>query len=169
MSRRIRPTRASALFAAIVAGATMLIGSQASAGECPADKALATPRMIEDKPDIGVKRDTLSVVALKGWRGVGDLYLRTRRLIVAVDGIVPTHQHDDRPSIVFIAKGEILEHSAFCAVPILHREGEWTPEFGKGHEHWWENKSGKEVVLLSSDVIPPEYFDPGTEKFKDAM
>ncbi|MBL8703028.1 MAG: cupin [Alphaproteobacteria bacterium] len=160
---------ARSLALALAAGALTLATAPAHAGECPVDHRLTTPRAIEEKPDIGVKRDTLAVVPLKGWRGVADLYLRTRRLIVAVDGIVPTHQHDDRPSIVFVAKGEIVEHSAFCAVPILHREGEWTPEFGPGHEHWWENRSGKEVVLLSSDVIPPEYFDPGTESFKNAM
>ena len=107
-------------------------------------------------PDRGVEREILSMVNLKGWRGVGDLLLRTRRLTVAKDGIVPTHEHDDRPSIVYIITGELIEHSAFCSVPILHRAGEWTPEFGEGHKHWWENKSGIEVVLLSSDVVPPE-------------
>ena len=55
------------------------------------------------------------------------------------------------------------------AVPVLHREGEWSPEFGPGHAHWWENKSGKEVIVLSSDLIPPEYFDPGSEHLKHDM
>jgi len=54
-------------------------------------------------------------------------------------------------------------------VPVLHREGEWSPEFGPGHAHWWENKSGKEVIVLSSDLIPPEYFDPGSEHLKHDM
>jgi quercetin dioxygenase-like cupin family protein len=79
-----------------------------------------------------------------------------RRLTVAVDGIVPTHEHHDRPSIVLIQSGEIIEHSAFCAVPILHKAGDSTPEFGPGHKHWWENKSGAPVVLISTDVVPFE-------------
>lgn len=148
------------LGSAIVAAGLALAGvTAAEAGICPKDKVLAEPRRIAEAPDVGIKRETLSIVNLTGWRGVGDLRLRTRRLTVAVNGIVPTHQHDDRPSIVYVVKGEIIEHSAFCSVPILHREGEWTPEFGKGHAHWWENKTGKEVVLTSSDVVPPDMLD----------
>jgi hypothetical protein len=138
---------------------SVLGGATAQAGECPADKVLKQPRKIEEVAERGLKRETLAVIPLKGWRGTGDLLLRTRRLTLGKDGLVPTHYHDDRPSIVYIAKGEIIEHSAFCAVPILHRAGEWTPEFGDFHGHWWENKSGAEVVLLSSDVIPPEQQD----------
>ena len=154
--------------AALLAGAALIAGGAAYAGECPKEHVLAKPRPVEEKPDIGVQRPTLTVVHLKDWRGVGDLYLRMRQLTIAVDGIVPTHQHDDRPSIVYIAKGELIEHSSFCAVPILHKEGEWSPEFGAGHEHWWENRTGKEVVVISADVIPPEYFDPGSEHLRDA-
>ncbi|TCR60609.1 cupin [Bosea sp. BK604] len=144
-----------------IAAACLVLGgvTAAEAGTCPKDKVLAEPRKIAEAADLGIKRETLSIVNLTGWRGVGDLRLRTRRLTVAVNGIVPTHQHDDRPSIVYVVKGEIIEHSAFCSVPILHREGEWTPEFGKGHAHWWENKTGQEVVLTSSDVVPPDMLD----------
>ena len=145
--------------AALVAGLAILAAGTAQAGSCPTDKVLTEPRKIAEAPDVGIKRETLSIVNLNGWRGTGDLRLRTRRLTVAVGGIVPTHQHDDRPSIVYVVKGEIIEHSAFCAVPILHREGDWTPEFGKGHAHWWENKTDKEVVLTSSDVVPPDMLD----------
>jgi quercetin dioxygenase-like cupin family protein len=145
--------------AAAVFGALGLAAGGAQAGECPADRMLAKPRPIEDMPDRGVDREILSMVNLKGWRNVGDLFLRTRRLTVAADGIVPTHQHDDRPSIVYIVSGEIIEHSAFCSVPILHKAGGVTPEFGPGHAHWWENRSGGPVVLTSSDVVPPEMED----------
>lgn len=131
------------------------------AGECPADKrVIANPRQIEDKPAVLLKRETLSEVPLKGWRGVGDLILRTRRLTIGPGGVVPTHYHDDRPSIVYIVKGSIIEHSTFCLVPILHKAGEFTPEFGAFHGHWWINASTTEdIVLTSSDVIPPEYRD----------
>lgn len=150
--------RATAL-AALTAGAAAATAPAAFAGQCPADKVLSKPRAVEDKPDVGVEREILSMISLKGWRGVGDLMLRTRRLTVAVNGIVPTHEHDDRPSIVYVVSGEIIEHSAFCSVPILHRAGEWTPEFGPGHKHWWENRSSVPVVLTSSDVVPPEMQD----------
>jgi quercetin dioxygenase-like cupin family protein len=153
----VKTLRLSAML--LCAGTTFLAASAAEAGSCPKDQVLAKPRAIRDAPDVGVERETLSVVDISGWRGVKDLTLRTRRLTVAIGGIVPTHQHDDRPSIVYVVKGEIWENSALCAVPILHKEGEWTPEFGPGHAHWWENKSGKEVILTSSDVVPPEMME----------
>ena len=160
MPQNTAPRTAPGLALAVAfATALGLLASPANAGQCPADKVLVQPRAIEDKPDVGVERETLSMISLKGWRGVGDLFLRTRRLTVAVNGIVPTHEHDDRPSIVYVVSGEIIEHSAFCSVPILHRAGEWTPEFGPGHKHWWENRSNVAVVLTSSDVVPPEMMD----------
>ncbi len=143
----------------LCAGAAVLAASAANAGSCPKDKVLTKPQPIRDAPDKGVEREILSMVDLSGWRGVKGLMLRTRRLTVAPHGIVPTHQHDDRPSIVYVVKGEIVENSALCSVPILHKEGEWTPEFGPGHAHWWENKTDKEVILTSSDVVPPEMME----------
>ena len=150
----------SKIISSALLGATVLAfglaASPALAGSCPKESELAKPRKIENAPDVGVTREILSMVPLKGWRGVGDLMLRTRRLTVAKDGIVPYHEHDDRPSIVTIVTGELIEHSTLCAVPIVHRAGESTAEFGAGHAHWWANKTGATVVLLSSDVVPPE-------------
>lgn len=134
--------------------AASLLTTAAMAGECPADQVLDTPREIENAPDVGVDRPILQEVELTGWRGMGPFRLRMRRLTVAVDGIVPTHSHDDRPSIVLVQSGEIIEHSTFCGVPIPHVAGDSTPEFGEGHKSWWENKSGKPVVLISTDVVP---------------
>lgn len=147
-------------FGVPLAGLMAVFGmASAEAGRCPRQHVLTQPRQIRDAPDVGVTREILSVVDLRGWRGLGDFQLRTRRLIVAPGGIVPTHQHDDRPSIVFVVSGEIWENSAFCAVPIRHRAGEWTPEFGAGHAHWWENRTRRPVVLTSSDIVPTEMID----------
>ena len=151
----LRHVLAASVFA-LTGGALM---HSAAAGQCPANQVLTTPRAIEEAPDVGVEREILSMVHLRNWRGVGDLYLRTRRLTVAVGGIVPFHDHDDRPSIVYIVSGEIEEISRLCAVPILHRAGEWTPEFGVGHAHWWRNVGNVPVVLTSSDVVPPEMME----------
>jgi len=145
--------------AIVVAALALTVGGGAYAGECPKGQELKTPRAIPIKDSVGMKRETLAAVHLKGWRDVGDLYLRTRRLTVAPQGVVPTHVHDDRPSIVYVLSGEIVEISALCAVEILHKAGEWTPEFGPGHAHYWENRTNQPVVLTSSDVISPEHFD----------
>lgn len=141
-------------FLALGIAATAVVPVPARAGQCPADNVLTTPREIENAPDVGVERPILHEVDLTGWRDLGNFKLRMRRLTVAVDGIVPTHDHKDRPSIVLIQSGEIVEHSAFCSVPIVHTSGDSTPEFGEGHKHWWENKSGKPVILISTDVVP---------------
>ncbi len=143
----------------VLTAALCVLASSAMAGECPADQVLTEPREIEKAPDVGVERPILHEVVLTGWRGMGSFHLRMRRLTVAVGGIVPTHAHDDRPSIVLIQSGEIIEHSAFCAVPILHKAGDSTPEFGIGHKHWWENKTDQPVVLISTDVVPVAMMD----------
>ena len=77
------------------------------------------PCEIESKDSVGVTRETPGLIDLKGWCGVGPLFLRTRVLRIAPGGIVPTHNHDDRPTLVYIVKGEIIEHNTVCLVPIL--------------------------------------------------
>lgn len=142
-----------------VAGLSMLLSVAAAAGECPKDKVLEKPRSIESKGGVGVTPTTLGLIHLKDWRGVGDLYLRTRLLTIAPGGIVPTHDHADRPALVYVVSGEIIEHSTFCDVPVLWKTGELSREFGLGYGHWWENKSDKTVILTSSDVVDKETID----------
>ena len=145
--------------AALSFGAVLLASTGAMAGSCPEDQVLAEPAEIENMPSVGVERELLEAVDLTGWRDMGNFMLRTRRLVIAPHGIVPTHGHDDRPSIVYILNGELIEHNARCAVPIRHVAGEWSPEFGPGHKHWWENPTDKEVVVLSSDIVPFQRMD----------
>lgn len=159
MTTRLASPRLAGLAGALAMTAGLFGAAPAAAGACPAEHVLAEPQEIRDAPDGTVSREILSVVALRGWRGLGDFQLRTRRLIVEPYGLVPTHQHDDRPSIVYIISGEIWEYNAHCRVPILHRAGEATPEFGAGHAHWWENRTGEPVVLTSSDVVPTEMLE----------
>jgi quercetin dioxygenase-like cupin family protein len=131
----------------------------AKASSCPVDRRLATHRALDNVPEKFLRRQTLTEVHLKEWRGVGDLFLRMRRLTIQPGGFVPTHYHDDRPSIVYILKGELVEHNSFCSEPIVHREGDWSAEFGPFVGHWWENKTNEVAIVLSADVIPPEYKD----------
>ncbi|WP_284180283.1 cupin [Rhabdaerophilum sp. SD176] len=147
-----------------IVGLALAIGISATATAvradgCPADKVLKQPRKLDDIPEKHLKRETLAEIKLEGWRKVGDLLLRMRRLTIQPGGFVPTHYHDDRPSIVYIISGEIWEHSSFCSVPIHHKANQHTPEFGDFQGHWWENKGNVPTVLISADVIPPEYRD----------
>jgi len=67
-------------------------------------------------------------------------------------GIVPWHSHADRPAIIYIVEGEIVEYASNCAVPIVHKAGDVvaeTPEVS----HRWKNLGNKTVVLLSADLL----------------
>ena len=77
--------------------------------------------------------------------------MRLRRLEIQPGGVVPWHSHGDRPAIIYIVQGEILEYASTCAVPILHKAGEVARET-HATAHWWQNKSCSTVVLLSADA-----------------
>ena len=142
---------------AVAVGLTLALASGAFAGECPAEKVLKTPQKIEAVTDAAkLTAEVVKTVDPTGWRGVKGLMLRTRRLTILPGGFVPTHSHADRPAIIYIISGEILEHSTLCADPIVHKAGESTAEFGGDLQHWWENKGTEPVVLTSSDLVPIE-------------
>ena len=126
----------------------------AQAGSCPKDQVLTKPRELQQIPPAGLTREILANVRLEGWRDMGGFILRMRRLELMPGGFVPTHEHSDRPSIVYVVKGQVVEHSSLCGVPILHVAGDSTPEFGAGHAHWWENTSNEVVTFISTDVLP---------------
>ncbi len=150
--------------AALCVGAVLLGATGAQADECPKDKVLAHNHDIEWKDDVGIRRKTLTIIDLTGWREIGDLRMRMRRLTIPPGGVIPTHEHTDRPSLVYFVKGEVIEHSSTCDVPIVHRAGESDTEWGP-YRHWWENKTASDVVLIGVDIVPPDFLDdPKTDE-----
>ena len=77
---------------------------------------------------------------------------RLRRLVVQPGGIVPWHSHGERPAIIYIVSGTIVEHASTCTVPIVHKAGDVARET-HATSHWWKNAMGKPVVLLSADIL----------------
>ena len=141
----------------LAVGLSAALSSGAFAGACPADKILKTPQKIENVTDASkLTAEVVNSVDPSGWRGMKGLILRTRRLSILPGGFVPTHSHADRPAIIYIISGEIIEHSTTCQVPIVHKAGDSTAEFGSDLQHWWENKGTEPVVLTSSDLVPIE-------------
>ena len=67
-------------------------------------------------------------------------------------GVVSWHSHGDRPAIIYIAEGEIVEYASNCSEPIVHQAGEIRPETS-GTSHWWQNHGSKTVVLFVGDVL----------------
>ena len=75
-----------------------------------------------------------------------------RRLDIKPGGEVAWHSHADRPAIIYIVSGTILEYSSTCRVPIVHRAGDVATETHVT-SHWWKNRSSKPAVLLSADIL----------------
>jgi quercetin dioxygenase-like cupin family protein len=84
-----------------------------------------------------------------------DRLFRARRLDIKPGGIVPWHSHDNRPAMIYVLQGTILEYASTCAVPIVHKAGEVAPE-RIGTSHWWQNTGKETVILIVSDIFPVE-------------
>ena len=143
-------TRTLGLSALVAAGLGM--AAPAFAGECPAGQMRADAT----KPSTAAAKDVTDMVlasidlagekvALKGH------LMRVRKLEVQAGGIVPWHSHGERPALIYIISGEIVENASNCAVPIVHKAGEVARET-HATSHWWQNKGTAPVVLLSFDI-----------------
>ncbi|MFL6789656.1 MAG: cupin domain-containing protein [Bradyrhizobium sp.] len=135
----------------IVAG-FVAAASPGLAGECPADKMKANVREKVDYKPVGVTDVTLGSINLeKQPANIRDRELRFRKLTIEPGGIVPWHSHDDRPALIFVQQGEIVEYASNCAEPIVHKAGDIRPEVF-GTSHWWKNLGTQTVILYVGDV-----------------
>jgi quercetin dioxygenase-like cupin family protein len=133
--------------------AATALATSAFAGSCPADKTQADVREPVTFAAVGVTDTTLGAIDLqKEPAMIKDRQLRFRKLTIAPNGIVPWHSHGDRPALIFIAEGEIMEYASNCSVPIVHKAGDIRQETS-GTSHWWKNLGDKTVVLYVGDVL----------------
>jgi quercetin dioxygenase-like cupin family protein len=151
---RVSIWRAVALTILVAAGLT-LSAPVVRAGQCPADKVVASgkgqPQSAE--PAKGVTDTVFASTDLANEPiGVGDRLFRVRKLVIEPGGVVPWHSHGDRPAIIYIIQGQITEYASTCAAPIVHKAGESTPETHTT-AHWWKNTGSETVVLLSADLF----------------
>jgi quercetin dioxygenase-like cupin family protein len=138
--------------AGLVIGWTV-VATTAFAGSCPADKMKADAREPVKFAAVSVTDTILGAIDLaKEPAKLKDRQLRFRKLTIEPDGIVPWHSHADRPALIFIAEGEIIEYASNCAGPIVHKAGEIRPETS-GTSHWWKNLGDKTVVLYVGDLL----------------
>ena len=82
-------------------------------------------------------------------------HLRFRRVDVGPGGIVPFHSHLNRPAILFIFQGEIIEYNSQHEEPITHKAGSIVAEHGD-ISHWWKNETQKPVVIYAADLAEIE-------------
>jgi quercetin dioxygenase-like cupin family protein len=136
------------VLASITAGSTLIGVTAAVAGSCPSDKMKADARQPVSHAGKGVTDTVLAAIDLeKEPANIKERQLRFRKLTIEPGGIVPWHSHGDRPAIIYIAEGEIVEFASNCSVPIVHKAGEIRPETS-GTSHWWQNMGSKTVILF---------------------
>ncbi|ACP21997.1 conserved hypothetical protein (plasmid) [Sinorhizobium fredii NGR234] len=156
MPRKLTAGRLPMTVAATLAlFASTSVAMPAFAGECPSDQVMAGAMEPGATAPEGVTDDVLASIDLssKGstWKGNA---LRFRKLVIQPGGVVPWHSHEARPANILIVEGSITEYRSTCKVPIQHKAGEVTAEFGS-LAHWWKNNGSKPAVLYSADILPP--------------
>src|SRR5690348_15179899 len=130
---------AIALVAVLTGG--IAIGGNAWAGNCPADKM--RPDGTGAKMSTATAKDVsdnvvASIDVAKEPANISGRLFRLRRLEIKAGGVVPWHEHHDRPAIIYIVQGDITEYASTCAVPIEHHAGDVTAET-HATSHWWKN------------------------------
>jgi quercetin dioxygenase-like cupin family protein len=140
----------------LVAALAAAFSVSAYAGECPADKRVPDgqgQKMVSH----GAKGVTDVVRAstdlAKEPAAIQGRLFRLRELNVQPGGIVPWHSHNERPAMIYIVSGEIVEYASNCAVPIVHKTGDVAPE-KNGTSHWWQNHGKVPSKLISVDLFP---------------
>lgn len=141
--------------AGLVAAGCAFGTTAALAGECPANQRVADGK--GQKPGPTAPKDvTDKIIAMtdltKEQLGIKDRLFRARQLEIKPGGIVPWHSHADRPAMIYVVSGEIVEYASTCAVPIVHRAGEVTAERAPT-SHWWQNTGTVPTVLISVDLF----------------
>ena len=143
------------MIAAILAGA---FSTTVLAGECPTDKRVADgqgQKMVKSAPKDVTDMVLTSTDLTNEKVGLKDHQFRARKLVIKPGGIVPWHSHDERPAMIYIVSGEILEFASNCVAPIAHKAGDVARE-AKGTSHWWRNDGKTTVELISVDILPPQ-------------
>ena len=138
--------------AALLAGVSMLAATAASANGCPAGQEGSNPLANAATKPAGVTDTVLEQIDLSQQMvKLDDHMLRIRRLVIQPGGIVPMHDHADRPALIYIVSGEITEFASDCKVGIVHKAGDSSRDADL--KHWWKNMSKKKVVLISADIL----------------
>ena len=138
--------------AVLLAGMTALASTAASANGCPANQMGDNPLANAQTKPVGVTDTVLEQIDLsKEMVNAADHKFRIRRLVIQPGGVVPLHDHADRPALIYIVSGEITEFASDCLVPIVHGAGDTSRDADL--HHWWKNMSKKPVVLISADIL----------------
>ena len=100
----------------------------------------------------GIATELLATVDLgPEIEGMAGRKLRMRLVTIEPGGVLgPTHDHRDRPGIVYILQGTITDHRDGVATD--YGPGVGWPE-DRNTTHWLENKGTISAVELSVDIV----------------
>jgi len=147
------PSRTRAVQSLLLAGLLSLAAAPVLAGECPADKVGANSLPGAATAPVGVTEAELTSIDLsKESVNLPQRRLRYRHMEIAPGGVVPLHDHSDRPALIMVNQGKIFEYSSKCTVPIVHQAGEIARE-SNGLKHWWKNEGNQTVILTIADIV----------------
>lgn len=150
----IRPAACATLLAALAgpAAAHVILPPEAPASvgdtELRTIEGPAEPRGITVRPAGAFPLD-------RGAAALPDFEMRVRFFEIAPGGIVPVHSHDDRPAVVIVTQGEIVEHRSDQAEPVTIGPGGVSLE-APGITHWFENVSDEPLHGYGVDLNKPE-------------
>ena len=140
-------------FRQIALATALAVAGLAQAGQCPTDKVAANSLPGAATAPVGVVDTELASIDL-GPENVklDQRRLRLRQMTIMPGGVVPLHSHEDRPALIMVNSGEIVEYSSQCAVLIVHKAGDTAREF-MGTKHWWKNTGSVPVNLTIADIV----------------
>jgi quercetin dioxygenase-like cupin family protein len=144
------------LAAAVAAAFSMSASFATLAGECPTDKRVADgqgQKMVSHAAKGVTDKVRASIDLAKEPVAVQGRQFRLRELNIQPGGIVPWHSHNERPALIYIVSGEVVEYASNCTVPIVHKAGDVAPE-ANGTSHWWQNHGKVPSKLISVDLFP---------------
>lgn len=127
------------LVAGLVLGLVMGSAAPAQAFEGPTEGKGLMNRTVGDIPLVD------EIAALE------NPHLRMRYWEIAPGGVVPVHSHADRPGIIWVQNGTVVEHRSDRTEPEEHGPGSVSVE-AEGVSHWWENRGDVTVILIAVDI-----------------
>ncbi|MEO0999729.1 MAG: cupin domain-containing protein [Pseudomonadota bacterium] len=101
----------------------------------------------------GISNETLGLIPLGQYiESHEDRTMRMRYWEVEPGGVVPLHSHANRPSMIYIMEGTIVEHRSDLDEPKVYGPGGVSIEAGPVL-HWWENTGDVTVKMIAFDVF----------------
>ena len=98
--------------AAFIAGLSAFASTAAFANGCPVNQMGDNPLTNAQTKPVGVTDTVLEQIDLsKEMVKLADHKFRIRELVIQPGGVVPLHDHGDRPALIYIVSGEINEYA----------------------------------------------------------